>query len=275
MITTHLMGGLGNQLFQIFNCIAYAIRHKEQFKLPLIKRDMKSAEGALRPTYWDSFLKRLQPFLIDDVDKKILTYQEPTFHYTETPKIKNQTFLFWGYYTSYKYFKDSFEIIKKMIGIEGLKNKLRENFVFKDCISMHFRHGDYKNIQDSHPIASNQYYIDAIEHIISKTNKDNWRILYFCEEQDNAAINIKIKILKRRFKNLKFIKGDDKLADWEQMLSMSCCEHNIIANSTFSWWGAYFNANKGKIVCYPNQWFGPKLAHKNTKDICPEEWVKI
>ena len=112
-----------------------------------------------------------------------------------------------------------------------------------------------------------------IEHIISKTNKDNLIILYFCEEQDNAAINI--KILKRRFKNLKFIKGDDKLADWEQMLSMSCCEHNIIANSTFSWWGAYFNANKGKIVCYPNQWFGPKLAHKNTKDICPEEWVKI
>ena len=59
MITTHLMGGLGNQLFQIFNCIAYAIRHKEQFKLPLIKRDLKSAEGHDRPTYWNSFLNYL------------------------------------------------------------------------------------------------------------------------------------------------------------------------------------------------------------------------
>ena len=273
MITTHLMGGLGNQLFQIFNCIAYAIRHKEQFKLPLIKRDMKSAEGALRPTYWDTFFKRLNPFLIKDIPKDILVYQEKTFHYMAIPEIKNQTFLFWGYYTSYKYFEDNFKIIKKMIGIDEMKSKLRENFDFNDCISMHFRHGDYKNIQDSHPIASNQYYIDAIEHIISKT-KDNWRILYFCEEQDNETINIKIKILKRRFKNLKFIKGDDKLADWEQMLSMSCCEHNIIANSTFSWWGAYFN-DKDKIVCYPSQWFGPKLADKNTKDICPEEWVSI
>ena len=55
------------------------------------------------------------------------------------------------------------------------------------------------------------------------------------------------------------------------MLSMSCCEHNIIANSTFSWWGAYFNDKKEKIGCYPGQWFGPKLADKNTKDICPEE----
>ena len=275
MITTHLMGGLGNQLFQIFNCIAYAIRHQEPFKLPIIKQDLKSAEGHDRPTYWNTFLKRLRPFLIDNIDKKLPTYQEPTFHYTEIPEIKNQTFLFSGYYTSYKYFEDNFATIKKMIGIEGLKNNLREKFGFNDCISMHFRHGDYKNIQDSHPIASNQYYIDAIEHIISKTNKDNWRILYFCEEQDNAAINIKIKILKRRFKNLKFIKGDDKLADWQQMLSMSCCEHNIIANSTFSWWGAYFNDNKGKTVCYPSQWFGPKLADKNTKDICPEEWIRI
>ena len=79
MITTHLMGGLGNQLFQIFNCMAYAIRHKEQFKLPLIKNDMKSAEGALRPTYWDTFFKRLKPFLIKDIPKDILVYQEKTF----------------------------------------------------------------------------------------------------------------------------------------------------------------------------------------------------
>ena len=55
---------------------------------------------------------------------------------------------------------------------------------------------------------------------------------------------------------------------------MSCCQHNIIANSTFSWWGAYFNSNNNKIVCYPDTWFQPSVIH-NTKDLFPDEWNKI
>jgi len=50
---------------------------------------------------------------------------------------------------------------------------------------------------------------------------------------------------------------------------------NIIANSSFSWWGAYFNGNKDKIVCYPSVWFGPKLADKDTSDLCPDSWEVI
>ena len=66
----------------------------------------------------------------------------------------------------------------------------------------------------------------------------------------------------------------DTIADWQQMLLMSVCDHNIIANSTFSWWGAYFNTNPQKVVCYPSVWFGPGVAH-NTMDLCPESWAKI
>ena len=59
---------------------------------------------------------------------------------------------------------------------------------------------------------------------------------------------------------------------------MSNCEHNIIANSSFSWWGAYFNTNKDQYnerrVLYPEIWFGP-TANNNTKDLCPPDWVKI
>ena len=55
---------------------------------------------------------------------------------------------------------------------------------------------------------------------------------------------------------------------------MSLCEHNIIANSTFSWWGAYFNTNVNKIVCYPSLWFG-KNCNNNVKDLFPEKWIKI
>ena len=97
--------------------------------------------------------------------------------------------------------------------------------------------------------------------------------LYFCQKQDNNVVKKKIIILKEKFPQLTFIKASDEKEDWEQMLMMSCCEHNIIANSSFSWWGAYFNRNKDKIVCYPSVWFGSKSSN-NTKDLCPNEWIK-
>ncbi|MFM8313149.1 MAG: alpha-1,2-fucosyltransferase [Deltaproteobacteria bacterium] len=58
------------------------------------------------------------------------------------------------------------------------------------------------------------------------------------------------------------------------MLLMSVCKDNIIANSSFSWWGAYFNSNPNKIVTYPSKWFGPIAGH-DTRDLCPPEWNKI
>ena len=58
------------------------------------------------------------------------------------------------------------------------------------------------------------------------------------------------------------------------MLLMSLCDHNIIANSSFSWWAAYFNVNPEKIVCYSSQWFGPK-CNNSTRDLFPENWIKI
>jgi hypothetical protein len=66
----------------------------------------------------------------------------------------------------------------------------------------------------------------------------------------------------------------DTIADWQQMLLMSVCDHNIIANSTFSWWGAYLNANQTKIVCYPSLWFGYGVSH-DTRDMFPETWKKV
>jgi hypothetical protein len=70
------------------------------------------------------------------------------------------------------------------------------------------------------------------------------------------------------------MRADSKLSDWEQLLLMSLCEHNIIANSTFSWWSGYFNTNQNKIICYPSQWFGPNIVHC-TSDLFPKNWFKI
>jgi hypothetical protein len=137
-------------------------------------------------------------------------------------------------------------------------------------VSLHFRIGDYVKYPNHHPILSLSYYKKALS-ILEERLKE-FTVYCFFEKQDEAtvlpmieALNLKDKILVSRL-------GD--MHDWEEMICMSCCHHHIIANSSFSWWGAYLNPSEEKIVCYPSTWFGPAL-HYDTKDLCPKEWIRI
>jgi len=67
----------------------------------------------------------------------------------------------------------------------------------------------------------------------------------------------------------------EKMADWEEMVLMSCCHDHIISNSSFSWWGAYLNPSPTKRVVYPSTWFGPALTDHHTHDLCPPDWVRM
>jgi hypothetical protein len=145
---------------------------------------------------------------------------------------------------------------------------------FEDTISMHFRLGDYKKFSDFHPIVTYDYYERAMNYIKDKIPDKIFTIMYFCEDEDIEDVSLKINKLSTKFPQFTFKRGDNTLDDWEQMLLMSFCHHNIIANSTFSWWGGYFNSSPSKIVCYPSLWFGEK-ANIDTKDLCPPSWIKI
>ena len=287
MIYIELMGGLGNQLFQIFAIISYSLTHKIQFKIKATKFDVVSPldHRSLRPTYWNTFFKNLSRFTYSE-NINLPMLREPNFLYNEIPCLSqglSQDFRLFGYFQSHKYFDTQYDNIVKYIGLEKQKLSIREKYTkyFTNnrlLISMHFRIGDYAIKPECHPVLDIRYYIYSLKKIFE--NKENieekYDILYFGEKCNDIQIKKNIEIVMKEYPKLNVIQCDYDIADWEQLLLMSLCDHNIIANSTFSWWGAYFNSNTNidKCVCYPSIWFGPAI-HNDLKDLFPETWKKI
>lgn len=284
IISCRLMGGLGNQLFQIFTTISIAISTKKIFLFPY--SELLNV-GITRPTYWNNFLKKLinnTTYQNAVNDNKIIyslpLISERKFTYDDllliTVNLEKNPICLNGYFQTYKYFEKNYETIIELIGLRTIQETIRENTKnpYKNAVSLHFRLGDYVSKQDCHPVMSIKYYTNAIQKIIEKTGSDTFSIIYFGEKADSGPISISIQVLEKKFPNISFISADLE-EDWKQMLLMSVCEHNIIANSSFSWWGAYFNQNPNKIVCYPATWFGPKLDYNETHDLCPPDWIRI
>lgn len=252
LITCELIGGLGNQLFQIFTTISYSLENKINFFFPNYK-GMKGIDGVSeRNAYWNNLFFNLRPH-IKHIKQGVIVKERNSHIYSKLPTpITNTTMVLCGYFQSLKYFSRKKDDIVKLIGFAKYQDKIG----IIDAISLHFRIGDYKVNTNYHPILSVDYYKKALESIILKTGKKNWIVKYCYEKQDEIMVDEKIEYLKKQFPDLVFEKVDNKLKDWQQMLYMSCCKHNIIANSTFSWWAAYLNKNNDKVVCYPETWFG-------------------
>ena len=296
MISIHLMGGLGNQLFQIFTTIAYGINEKVKIVFPYSE---VLTTGINRPTYWNSLLLRLKPFTADDKNKnptneEIYSWsliRESGFSYNKIPKIpESVNILLYGYWQSYKYFDSVKDTIFRWIKLDEIRKTVYNEYsnYFQNSeynvISMHFRLGDYKKNPDCHPILPKEYYYNSLQYIKEKQNNINnnitTKVLYFCEAEDNETVLEIIGYLQMLFEDTDFIKVDDTIPDWKQMLLMSLCNNNIIANSSFSWWGAYLNTDTLKIVCYPDIWFGPKILNgiyhiEFVKDMYPSDWIRI
>jgi hypothetical protein len=286
-VTTEIMGGLGNQLFQIFATIAYSLKHKVAFYFP----NQPIKHGDRKKTYWDTpLLNSLSQFVKQNVQGFI--YHEPHFHYKAIPappEPPHHLKLF-GYFQSYKYFKDQQNVIFKLIKLRELQFTTKNNTnQYENTIALHFRVGDYKNLTNYHPLMTLEYYTAALTQLLhhesepqspTHKKKNSFRILYFCEEADQDYVQTKMitplqqnPLFKDKFT---FECIDHKLSDWQQLIVMSLCSKHVIANSTFSWWGAYLSGNaSSRSVYYPTTWFGAAMGDKNMSDMFPPHWNRI
>lgn len=275
MIIIYLKGGLGNQLFQIFAGISYSKNYQQDFFICDSFFKNVDAKTTPRNTYWDTFLKHFKNKVLNiEKDDSFKTIKEIGFEYNEFPKYLGNTWLN-GYFQSYKYFEKHYDYISNILKIKQNQEYVRNKYKYdyKNICSIHFRFGDYKKNPDHHLLLDQKYYINATE-LILKTN-DIKKFLVFYEREDINQINLIIESLKNINKSYNFTLVDYSIPDYFQLILMSICHSNIIANSSFSWWGAYMNSNPDKIVIRPSKWFGPKMRHNNIKDLCPDNWKII
>jgi len=299
MLTCKLQGGLGNQLFQIYTTIAHADRINSRFFFFNVTELKNSVTD--RHTYWKTFFSKLQPFLVDPEkirQEDIGIIREKGFTYSPLPIIltgdqtkRSQTHMHMrmlnGYFQSYKYFDEHCYTINRMLKLDEHKVRLTNKYlklINEDRpISMHFRRADYKKLPKCYVLLNTDYYKTALRRIIVATTNPNPnqtkplnKVLYFCEDQDLEDIDKMILDIKGEFPTIVFERVDPELEDWEQLILMSLCRHNIIANSTFSWWGAYLNTSRHKIVVCPTMWFGEAMRQSHDlRDIFPPDWIKI
>jgi len=283
MITCNLMGGLGNQIFQIFATISCAINHRMQFKF-LNLESLGGGFTTIRYTFWDKFFYKLKPFLIDNINiYPTNVIREKDFTFNKLIIDENQykeDIMLSGYFQSYKYFQENYQLICRLIGLQQMKDDLLlkvnlNDDLLQNTISMHFRIGDYKKLQHVHPVMTKDYYFRALNYIKSLDSTTNYTVLYFCEDDDIDDVIQTINYLKDKFIDYDFIRGKKELEDWEQMLLMSCCHHNIIANSSFSWWSSYLSKNKNKKIIAPIKWLGTGYSTYITDDLYTENMIKL
>lgn len=252
MVVPKLYGRMGNQMFQIATAIAYGKTHNIPCIIP---------NKSVDPSKWQPYFGSLNAHLASVTT--MTTYKEPHFHYQEIPA--HGKILLDGYFQSFKYFQDHDNEVKRFFydsnpGIAPYK-------IEWDVVSVHVRRGDYLELQNHHPVMDLEYFEQAINHFRNKG------YIYYRIFSDDISW-CKSELNSKRFPHCIFFynSGTDP---YEDISDMKNCEHNIISNSSFSWWGAWLNENMDKIVVAPKKWFGPALDHLNTKDLIPEKWITI
>jgi hypothetical protein len=262
-ITTNHRGGIGNVMFKLAASINLALKNEVDyiFSNEFIRpKDMVATKGLPDyRRYYTNILRNIK--FIDKLPDVYFVHTEKQFNFYDIEYTKETNLLLDGYFQSEKYFEENKDLIKELFSPnDEIKNIIYENLPdINDYISIHIRRGDYLEFPDHHPQQSVDYYKTACEIFgLDRT------YLIFSDDL-NGVKNMFDFIPNKIF----YTSGED----WLDMYTMSLCEHNIIANSTFSWWAAYLNSNKDKKIITTKNWFGPVYRTWNISTLFPEDWI--
>ena len=285
MVIVRMVGGVGNQLF----CYAYAksLQQKgydvkidistfkfnkidsyefDKYNIDIPISTQKENEILFNNSSLSKILKRFGIDISNKVREKSLLFDESLLRINDNSYVD-------GYFQNEKYFYDIREIILEQISINRPLSNFTKSIQKKinslnNTCSIHVRRGDMANDINVkiHGVCSVEYYNNAIEFLKNKLGEVNYFI--FSDDFEWCRSNLKID-------NAIFVESDEHRIAHEDIYLMSLCDHNIIANSTFSWWGAWLNDNESQISIAPMEWFKDKKYQKQSQDIVPNRWIKL
>jgi hypothetical protein len=294
LVVTRLRGGLGNQMFQYATGRALALRGAAALKLD-VTWFATVASDAKRRYELDSFsihgrvasegdiarfgragtprFSRLRRWLrLGKEDDTWPIYCEPHFQYDPAvPDLPAPIYLD-GYWQSERYFSDIADVLRREFTAKEPSDRENEALAAAidaaNAVSLHVRRGDYVTNPTTyryHGICSAEYYQRAIDHLTSRVGMPH--IFVFSDDQDWTRANLHFAVPTT------FVGTNPPDCGYRDMMLMARCRHHIIANSSFSWWGAWLNPSPDKIVVAPQRWFGG--SSNDTRDLIPPSWVRL
>lgn len=279
MITVRLSSGLGNQLFQYFFALYLQQKYNQEIQfdsnrfrfddsreieITILKSNFSRFNKAQLFTNYLGIAYRLRLFLFKINPHNKYLSDNVSFENLVIDSSKN--YYFDGYWQTDYYVSKIKNISNFLIPVDSMPS-LIENYISEivkvNSVALHVRRGDYFSPQyiDRYGVCNTTYYLKATNFI--QTNVENPVFFIFSDDLDWVKNNINLP------KNTVFI-VNEKINSFWYIFLMSKAKHNIISNSTFSWWGAYLNDNKDKIVIAPDKWM---LDSDST--IALNDWVKI
>jgi Glycosyl transferase family 11 len=291
-IVVRQLAGLGNQIFQYAAGMYYARKYNADLRI-VTDRDKEALDGSPRPYQLSRFSIKAPDRQVNDVEKLVETFnpklksvaavvrqilrinviEEPTRHhfYPDLPgKVTGDTIYIRGFWQAAQYAA----LVEKQLCSElvlrdsaaGLNLKVLERILKRPhSVFLHVRRGDYLlNTNDQRPLQLS-YYSAAIRKIREAIAEPTFFV--FSDDIEFARENLGRDIAAE------FVDHNDEWTAYEDLRLMSACKHSIIANSSFSWWGAWLNANPTKIVLAPKYWHCTRDTYY--PDLFPSSWTLV